>query len=58
MNAALKARKVKSLLSPIVTITIALCTAIVLWRGASSDLARRDDRRCVNGLPLIPQQVL
>jgi subfamily B ATP-binding cassette protein MsbA len=35
VNAALKARKVKSLLSPIVTITTALCTAIVLWRGAS-----------------------
>ena len=25
----------KSLLSPIVTITTAVCTAIVLWRGAS-----------------------
>jgi ABC-type multidrug transport system fused ATPase/permease subunit len=35
VNAALKARKVKSLLSPIVTITVAFCTAIVLWRGAS-----------------------
>ena len=35
VNAALKARRVKSLLSPIVTITTALCTAIVLWRGAS-----------------------
>lgn len=35
VNAALKARKVKSLLSPIVTITTALCTAVVLWRGAS-----------------------
>ncbi len=35
VNAALKARKVKSLLSPIVTITTAVCTAVVLWRGAS-----------------------
>ncbi len=35
VNAALKARQVKSLLSPIVTITTAACTAIVLWRGAS-----------------------
>ena len=35
VTAALKARKVKSLLSPIVTITVAFCTAIVLWRGAS-----------------------
>ena len=35
VNAALKARKVKSMLSPIVTITVALCTAVVLWRGAA-----------------------
>ncbi len=35
VNAALKARKVKSLLSPIVTITVAFCTAVVLWRGAA-----------------------
>jgi len=33
--AALKARKVKSLLSPVVTVVVALCTAFVLWRGAS-----------------------
>ncbi len=35
VDAALAARKVKSLLSPIVTITTAFCTAVVLWRGAS-----------------------
>jgi ABC-type multidrug transport system fused ATPase/permease subunit len=35
VSAALSARKVKSLLSPIVTITVAFCTAIVLWRGAA-----------------------
>ncbi len=39
VNAALKARKVKSMLSPIVTITTAFCTAIVLWRGAALILA-------------------
>ncbi|MBS1533149.1 MAG: ABC transporter ATP-binding protein [Bacteroidetes bacterium] len=33
VGAALKARKVKSALSPIITITIALCTALVLWKG-------------------------
>jgi ABC-type multidrug transport system fused ATPase/permease subunit len=33
--AALKARKVKSLLSPVVTVVVALCTAFVLWRGAA-----------------------
>ncbi len=32
--AALKARSVKALLSPVVTVTVAACTAIVLWRGA------------------------
>ena len=32
--AALKARRIKSLLSPVVTITVAACTAVVLWRGA------------------------
>jgi ABC-type multidrug transport system fused ATPase/permease subunit len=35
VDAALKARRVKSLLSPIVSIVVALCTALVLWRGAS-----------------------
>jgi ABC-type multidrug transport system fused ATPase/permease subunit len=39
VNAALAARKVKSLLSPVVAITVALCTAIVLWRGAYLILA-------------------
>jgi ABC-type multidrug transport system fused ATPase/permease subunit len=35
VDAALKARRVKSLLSPVVTVTVALCTAFVLWHGAS-----------------------
>ena len=39
VNAALAARRVKSLLSPTVAITVALCTAIVLWRGAHLILA-------------------
>ncbi|MGA9076630.1 MAG: ABC transporter ATP-binding protein [Candidatus Sulfotelmatobacter sp.] len=34
VSAALSARRVKSLLSPVVAITVALCTAVVLWRGA------------------------
>ncbi len=37
--ASLKARKVKSLLSPIIAVTSAVCTAFVLWRGASLVLA-------------------
>jgi ABC-type multidrug transport system fused ATPase/permease subunit len=35
VEAALRARRVKSLLSPIVSVVVALCTAFVLWRGAS-----------------------
>jgi len=34
VNAALKARRVKSALSPVVAITVSACTAFVLWRGA------------------------
>lgn len=34
VTAALEARQVKALLAPIVNITVALCTGIVLWRGA------------------------
>lgn len=35
VEAALRARKIKAMLSPIVTVTVALCTAAVLWRGSS-----------------------
>jgi ABC-type multidrug transport system fused ATPase/permease subunit len=34
LGAAMKARSIKALLSPVVNITVAICTAIVLWRGA------------------------
>ena len=40
VNAALAARRIKSLLSPLVTVVVALCTAVVLWRGAALVLAR------------------
>ena len=39
VGAALKARSVKALLSPVVTVAVAICTAIVLWRGAALILA-------------------
>jgi ABC-type multidrug transport system fused ATPase/permease subunit len=39
VGAALKARSIKALLSPVVSITVAICTAIVLWRGAVLILA-------------------
>jgi ABC-type multidrug transport system fused ATPase/permease subunit len=35
VDAALKARKVKSLLSPTVNLIVCICTAIVLWKGTS-----------------------
>jgi subfamily B ATP-binding cassette protein MsbA len=35
VHAALKARRIKSLITPIFTLAVALCTAFVLWRGAS-----------------------
>lgn len=35
VEAALKARRVKSLLSPVVSVVVALCTGIVLWKGTS-----------------------
>ncbi|WP_375787804.1 ABC transporter ATP-binding protein [Bradyrhizobium sp. Pha-3] len=35
VEAALKARQVKSLLSPMVNIVVAVCTGIVLWKGTS-----------------------
>jgi ABC-type multidrug transport system fused ATPase/permease subunit len=33
--AALSARRIKSVLSPMIAVIVAACTAIVLWRGAS-----------------------
>jgi ABC-type multidrug transport system fused ATPase/permease subunit len=35
VEAALKARSVKSMLSPVVSVAVAFCTAIVLWRGTA-----------------------
>jgi len=33
--ASLKARRIKSLLGPVVSVVVALCTAFVLWRGTA-----------------------
>ncbi|MBZ5859544.1 ABC transporter ATP-binding protein [Flavihumibacter profundi] len=38
MNAALRARRLKSLLVPVVTVIVSMCTALVLWRGAGLSL--------------------
>ena len=39
VNAALRARRIKSMLNPIVTVIVAICTALILWRGAALVLA-------------------
>jgi ABC-type multidrug transport system fused ATPase/permease subunit len=39
VDAALKARRVKALLSPIVALTVSLCVAVVLWRGSALIIA-------------------
>jgi subfamily B ATP-binding cassette protein MsbA len=39
VQSALQARKIKSSVSPLVAVTVALCTAFVLWRGAGLVLA-------------------
>jgi subfamily B ATP-binding cassette protein MsbA len=39
VDASLKARRIKAMLSPIVAVTVALCTAFVLYRGSSLILA-------------------
>ncbi len=40
VNAALKARRVKSALAPIVTIIVSVCIALVLWLGADLVLSK------------------
>lgn len=40
LNAALRARRIKSLLPPLVAVTVSVCTALVLFRG--TDLALRN----------------
>jgi subfamily B ATP-binding cassette protein MsbA len=35
VEAALRARRIKSLMSPMVSVVVAICTAIVLWKGTS-----------------------
>ena len=39
VHAALKARRIKSFIAPVFTLAVAVCTAFVLWRGASLAIA-------------------
>ncbi|MBS0321188.1 MAG: ABC transporter ATP-binding protein [Proteobacteria bacterium] len=39
VSAAMGARRVKSLLSPVVSVVVALCTGFILWRGTALILA-------------------
>jgi ABC-type multidrug transport system fused ATPase/permease subunit len=39
VDSALKARRIKALLSPLMSVLVAACVAVVLWRGASMILS-------------------
>ena len=39
VDAALKARRIKALLSPVVAVAVSLCVSVVLWRGSALILA-------------------
>jgi subfamily B ATP-binding cassette protein MsbA len=40
INASLHARRIKSALSPIITVTVSICTALVLWYGTTLILSK------------------
>src|SRR5262249_61570698 len=56
VQAALKARQVKSLLSPVVSIVVAACTAIVLWKGTALIMAGAKAGGRGTGVPSGPPQ--
>ena len=58
VDAALKARRIKSLLSPVVTVIVSFCTAFVLCRGASLILAGAMTIGALTVFLVVPQQVL
>ena len=58
VTAWLKARRVSSLLSPIVGLVIAVCTGLVLWRGCTAHPGRHDDGGRTDRLSRLPGQVL
>ena len=58
VNAALKARRIKSLLSPVVAIVVSLCTALVLWRGTDLILAGAMTVGLADRLPRVSREVL
>ena len=58
VDAALAARRVKSLLSPAVSIAVALCTGFVLYRGTALIMSGAMTRRRADGVPRLPEQVL
>ena len=58
VTAALKARRVKSLLGPVVSVVVALCTAFVLWRGTALILTDAMTVGRADGIPRVPLEVL
>ena len=58
VEAALKARRVKSLLSPVVAVVVAAVHRHRALARHGADHRRRDDRRRADRLPRLPEQVL
>ena len=58
VDAALKARRVKALLSPMMAVIVSFCTAFVLWRGSLLILAGDHDSGSADCFSLLPDQVL
>ena len=58
VDAALKARRVKSLLSPIVTVTVAICTGLRSVARRGTNPGGRNDRWCTDRISRLPEQVL
>ena len=57
VQASLKARKVKSLLSPVVALIVSACTAFVLWRGAHLVLIRSHDTGGTNSISFLSGEI-
>ena len=58
VQASLKARRVKSLLSPIVSVTVAVLRGLRALARGGADLERCHDDRLAYRLPFLPEQVL
>ena len=55
--AALKARRIRALLSPVLTIPVALCTAFIFWRGTSLVLQHKMELGALSGFQRLSDKV-